>query len=148
MTIEGSPIVVLLAILVVFPVFFVGMWCGVIALLSVMGGWSRLATVYRAEEGYVGPIWHFQTVRLGLTRYRGVLTVGANPEGLYLAVMPLFRIAHPPLWIPWNEVEIIEQAGFLGLSKAFRFVQKPEIILFMFPNLSDKLLAAREGHPV
>ncbi len=148
MTIENSSIVLLAAIVVLSPIFFVAIWCGVVALLAVVGGWSRLAAVYRAEGEYAGPIWYMQTARLGFTRYKGVLTAGATPEGLYLAVMPLFRIAHPPLWIPWDEIEVIEQAGLLGVSRAFRFAQKPEIILFMFPNLSDKLLAAREGQAV
>ncbi len=143
-----TSLALVLLVLILFPIIFVAIWCGVVALLSVVGGWSRLASVYRAEGEYTGPIWHFQTVRMGMTRYRGVLTAGATPEGLYLAVMPLFRVAHPPLWIPWNDVEIIEQAGLLGLSRAFRFAQKPEIVLFMLPNLSEKLLAAREGRAI
>ena len=41
-----------------------------------------------------------------LARYNGVLTVGVNPAGLYLAVMPLFRPGHPPLFIPWPDVTV------------------------------------------
>ena len=40
----------------------------------------------------------------GLAHYRNCLVIGANPAGLYLAVFLPFRVAHPPLFIPWNEV--------------------------------------------
>jgi hypothetical protein len=38
--------------------------------------------------------------------YGNCLTVGASPDGFYLAISPLFRFRHPPLLIPWTEVEI------------------------------------------
>jgi hypothetical protein len=38
--------------------------------------------------------------------YNNVLTVASDSEGIYLGVLFLFRIAHPPLFIPWSEIEI------------------------------------------
>jgi hypothetical protein len=42
----------------------------------------------------------------GLAHYRNCLVIGASPTGLYLAVFLPFRLAHPPLFIPWNEVTL------------------------------------------
>jgi hypothetical protein len=36
--------------------------------------------------------------------YHGVLIIGANSEGLYLATLPFFPFFHPALLIPWSEI--------------------------------------------
>lgn len=41
---------------------------------------------------------------MGPVSYRGVLTIHATPIGLFLSVMVLFRLGHPPLLIPWSAV--------------------------------------------
>jgi hypothetical protein len=35
------------------------------------------------------------------------------PEGLYLASMFLFRFMHPPLLIPWSEIKVRRQKGWV-----------------------------------
>lgn len=44
-------------------------------------------------------------VRYG-TNYNNCLTIGASPAGLYMAMPWLFRIGHPPIFIPWNDVTV------------------------------------------
>ena len=39
-----------------------------------------------------------------LTHYNNVLTVGADSEGLFLVPFFLFRVGHPPLFVPWAEI--------------------------------------------
>jgi hypothetical protein len=43
-----------------------------------------------------------------LTGYRHVLNVGSDRIGVYLGVLFLFRVGHPPLFIPWTDI-IVEQ---------------------------------------
>jgi len=93
-----SPWIPRLLLLVVF-------W--VVALLAMSRlGWSSLAEFYRADRPFVGKRWHFIRIRVGRIRWSGSLTVGANHEGLFLAPMAPYRIAHPPLFIPWPEVSV------------------------------------------
>jgi hypothetical protein len=139
-----TSLLLLLLIVIVFPVFFVSIWCSVVWLLSHLGGWARLASFYRAFKPFTGQMWTWRGGRLGFVNYRGVLTVGADPAGLYLAVMSLFRVGHAPLWIPWSEIEAVERDGILGLYMGFRFAQVPETTLYLPPNLGEKLLAARD----
>lgn len=48
---------------------------------------------------------HMRSGRMRLSaRYSGVLTLGADAEGLYLGVIFLFRVGHPRLFIPWSDV--------------------------------------------
>ena len=95
------PFAIIAAFLVVFPL----MWCLVTGLLSVMGGWQRLAQTFAAGNRPVtGQARHGLNGMVGWVSYRFVLTVHVAPDGFYLSVMPLFRFAHPPLFIPWTAI--------------------------------------------
>jgi len=112
---ETFPIWLVLAIvagfLVIFPVF----WCFVVWLISLIGGWRRLAQVYQTSEtpGGRGLFAHF--VLVGIASYRNTVTVRITPAGLHLAVMPLFRVGHPPLLIPWHALRGGEPTSFRWL---------------------------------
>jgi hypothetical protein len=41
---------------------------------------------------------------VGNIYYRSILTIHTAPNGFYLSVWLPFRIGHPPLFIPWQEV--------------------------------------------
>ena len=99
-----DPLVVLipLAFAVVFPAF----WCGVVWLIGRVG-WARLARHYETDAPRIGPTFRWESGRVGASAYSGVLTVSVEPDGLRLAVMPLFRPGHPPVLIPWEEIRAI-----------------------------------------
>lgn len=127
-----------------FPPAFIGMWCFVCWLLAQVGGWSRLAQVYPAQAPFTGRRWTTQFGRLGFTRYRGVLTVGANREGLFLDVMPLFRVGHSPLFIPWHDIATSEDTEWMMLSYVvFTFAQAPGVKLRLLHCLADEVVAER-----
>ena len=91
---------------------FVVIWCGVIALLAGMSGWKRLARRYAAPTGASPGTGSEQTFRsasafLNGVRYRHCLTVTVGPEGVGLALWPLFRMGQPPLRIPWTAVRSV-----------------------------------------
>jgi hypothetical protein len=56
-----------------------------------------------------------------LASYGNCLTVGGNPQGLYLAVAPLFRFRQPPLLIPWEEVTVSGYGLSWDMNCIFRF---------------------------
>jgi len=85
-------------------VAFVAMWIGVMALLSHMSGWPKLAAVYRARRPPSGRCFLFARGKVGEVWFNGCLTIYTSPEGLYLSVWPIFRFREPPLFIPWSEV--------------------------------------------
>jgi hypothetical protein len=88
-----------------FFALFIAMWCAMGVFVAWAGGWAELAMHYRNEGPFEGRKWRFSSARFGSgTSYSGMLTVGANRQGLYLAVLPLFRPGHPPLFIPWEDV--------------------------------------------
>jgi hypothetical protein len=132
-------------LLVLFVVSFAALWSLVLLLISAIGGWSRLAGSYRATEPFTGQRWSWQSGGLGWSRYRGVLTIGADPTGLYLDVMVLFRIAHPALLIPWSDITAEERTMFLLPVMALQFTQVPGVTLALYRGTWEKVLAARGG---
>jgi len=89
---------------IAIPVGF-ALWLGFIMwLVAHLCGWSALARRYRTEERFTGRKHHFRSGKIGWGNYNGCLTIGANADGLYLAVMFLLRSGHPPLFIPWTDI--------------------------------------------
>lgn len=93
---------------VVFPAF----WCGVVWVVGAMG-WRQLAARYPAGGPATGRTFRMVSGTIGLANYNGVLYVTAEPEGLHLAVLSLFRVGHPPIRIPWTEITSVTQKNAL-----------------------------------
>jgi hypothetical protein len=98
---EWLPFAIIGGFLIVFPLF----WCGVVRLLSEVGGWQRLARRYVAGDlAVTGERFRGVTGLVGAVSYRSVLTLHFNADGFFIEVMPFFRIGHPRLFIPWSEI--------------------------------------------
>ena len=44
----------------------------------------------------------------GWVGYNGALIVASDARGLFLSTLPILLWSHPPIFIPWAEVERIE----------------------------------------
>jgi len=86
-----------------FVLLFAALWCGVCWLLATIGGWTALAMHFRSAERPQGRAFYMQSGRVGIVNYGSCLNIRVNEAGMYLAVFPLFRAGHPPLFIPWSE---------------------------------------------
>jgi hypothetical protein len=75
-------------------------------------------------------------------RYRSCMTLGANARGLYLAVLPLFRIGHPPLFIPWTDVSVARHDSMLLSCLEFRFRRMETVYLSLNWSLGQEVGAA------
>ncbi|MFZ0308816.1 MAG: hypothetical protein WCC89_20005 [Candidatus Sulfotelmatobacter sp.] len=99
---------------VIFPIYFLSLWLLVGATISFIGGWFSLAKVYRSQAAFTGAKWRMQSAQMRwLAGYNHVLTIGASPQGLYLASMFLFRFMHPPLLVPWSEIKVQRRKGWV-----------------------------------
>ena len=74
-----------------FPAYFLALWLGVGAIVSLVGGWFSLAKRDRLWTRFNGAKWGGQSAKMrDQMKYNDVLTIGASPQGLYLASMFLF----------------------------------------------------------
>ncbi|MFY2564299.1 hypothetical protein ACN469_42300 [Corallococcus terminator] len=77
----------------------------VLAIGSRVSGWHGLARQYRAEGAKPRQLKNFVWGQVGWMQFRNCLAVGGDERGLYLVPNLIFRLFHPPLLIPWSEVQ-------------------------------------------
>jgi hypothetical protein len=92
------------------PIFVLALISLVCTLTSWISGWHSLTRRFRANsEPYgdiltAGPFFYKVYFRLWC-RYGSVIRMRAADDALYLSVLFPFRIGHPPLRIPWEEIQ-------------------------------------------
>jgi len=113
---------VILACLCLFGIFFFGMWCVALLVLSKLSGWSKLAGRFGLKGAFRGRTWRFRSARMNAVSFGAVLSIGAGKEGLYLALILPFSLFNKPLLIPWSEIETepLDRWWFRGYRLTFR----------------------------
>ncbi|MBX7165721.1 MAG: hypothetical protein K1X74_05175 [Pirellulales bacterium] len=86
---------------------------GLLAMFAGASGWRGLAKDFPLSRLPPRAVLHGQSLRVGAVRYKRCATLGADGQGLYLAV-PLPR--HQPLLIPWSAVVSTAASRFWGSS--------------------------------
>jgi hypothetical protein len=88
---------------------FVAFWCAIGYFVSFLTGWLALARRFKKQsEPYgeirsAGPFFYTLYMRFW-GHYSSVIRLTAAGDALYASVLFLFRIGHPPLRIPWDEI--------------------------------------------
>ena len=125
------------------PTKFICLWVAVSFLLSHGSGWAALAREYRTQEPYAGDRWRFQSAQMRwLLNFNHCLTIGANRTGLYLAILSPFRLAHPPLFIPWREISVRPTKLLWLRGVELRLGSELQIPLRIRESLAQKLRAS------
>jgi hypothetical protein len=97
--------------LVCFAGFFVAVWCGSCFFISIMAGWFALARRFKQKSApygeikTAGPFFYGVYMRFW-SHYSSVIRLSAAGDALYASVLFPFRIGHPPLRIPWDEIKL------------------------------------------
>lgn len=103
-------------IFIIIPIAFLTIGGALMFAFAAIGGWRDLARRYRADDKPPGEYYHFRSGSFGGIGYKNLLTVGVCDDGLYLAVFFLFRVAHPPLLVPWSQVQGVHVIRFFTLT--------------------------------
>ena len=102
----------------IIALFVVALWWVSMSLAGLLTGWSALARRFRREsEPYgdgktAGPFFYTVYMRYW-THYSSVIRLTAAADALYVSVLFPFRAGHPPLRIPWNEIQFARTKRFL-----------------------------------
>jgi hypothetical protein len=129
-----------------YILFFILLWVGICKIISAAGGWRILAGDYQAISSFDGRKLWFKSVGMrSWTNYSNCITVGANKYGLYLSVLPIFRIGHPPLFFPWTDIstETVNRRLLPDMVK-FRFTKQPEVPVIISKRLAAKIFGMRD----
>jgi len=112
-----------------------------------VSGWWKLSQFYRARVSPDGKKLWFQSasMRMGMN-YGNCLILVVNPDGIYLSVLFLFRIGHPPLFIPWTDIAMRERRFLFFFKQAeLRFAKSSSIPFVISRRLMDKISDALGG---
>lgn len=96
-----------------FLPLFVAMWFGITGLLSHIGGWASLASAFLAHDDVAGERFRFRSGSLGKkffpVNYGNCLFFTVSESGFRLSILFPFRFLSPPIFIPWDKVESVEE---------------------------------------
>lgn len=131
-------------------VSIVGGWAAILAVVSVvlsrLGGWAALAQQYGSDEPFPATSWKFQRAQFRwFVGYNNCLTLGADRRGLYISTFFLFRIAHPPLFIPWREISVSSCQSLWVKQVRFHAGREMQIPITIGESLAQKLQSAAGG---
>lgn len=123
----------IVANLLLIAFFLVGVWYVIGVGLARTGGWTALARCYRASGAPDGRTFRMQSVRFGWADYNGGVALTVASEGLYLAVRPILLFAHPPILIPWGELQVLQITDTRWSKYLTVSVGKPPIARLRLP---------------
>lgn len=129
-----------------YILLFIILWICVCKLISATGGWRILARDYRANSLFDGQkLWLKSATMRRWTNYNNCVNIGANKYGLYLSVLPLFRVGHPPLFIPWADIstEAVSRRLLPDVVK-FSFAKQPEVPVILSKKLAGRIFKLRQ----
>ena len=99
-----------LAVFLITTLILIACWCTIPFLISLASGWFSLSRRFkRQSEPYgetktAGPLFYTIYMR-GWIHYHGGVRLTAASDALYASVLFLLRVGHPPLRIPWSEIQ-------------------------------------------
>ena len=130
--------------------FAVALWLLISIIAAWAGGWSALARDYPLAERFEGRRWRLQSAQMRWgTHYNNCLTVGASDQGLFLATLFLFRVGHPPLFIPWRDIAARERKFLWITMTELRLGRETPLPFRIREGLSNRLRnAAGNSWPV
>ena len=129
-----------------YTLLFIALWIGICQLISGVGGWRILSRQYRAAAPFEGKKFWFKSAGMRYrTTYNNCLIVGADKYGLYLAMFPIFRPGHPPMFISWTEISTEEGSRrFFGGFVKFKFAKLPDVPLFFSKKFAARIFQTRQ----
>ena len=109
-------------------------WITISFLLSIIGGWFSLSRRYKSPRTYYEDRYSFQSAAFRyVVSYNRCLTIGGDEQGLHMSVMLPFRLFHPPIYIPWNDItKGKRESRLFGIRLRFRKTPSVPIALTSF----------------
>jgi hypothetical protein len=84
------------------------LWCLVCVGFACLSDWRQLATIFTAQRPPSGRRFDFESVGVGHVAYSLCVTIHVSGKGIHLSVLFPFRLAHPPLFIPWQAIDFVD----------------------------------------
>lgn len=129
-----------------FVIYFVALWTGVGFIIGLVSGWHSLAERYKTDRMFPDHKRRMRSAKMRFSAsYNNVLTLASDLEGLYLGVFVVFRVGHPPLFVPWSEIQVDEPKRYFFLMSRMFYLGPNRVPFRIREPLAQFLLQPRGG---
>ena len=144
----GEVIVIQMIDVLKIVLIFLTAWIVSCLIMGYISGWMYLAKSYRLKHPFCDQKWSSQSAYMWwFGFYHSSLSFGSDIEGLYISACELLKIGHPPLFIPWTDISIIEKEGTLVNFIELEFKKSPSKPIRISKDLYQKIVQAKQvGH--
>lgn len=80
-----------------------------------------------------------------MTGYGGCLNLAVTARGLQLSLLFIFRVGHPPLLIPWEEIKPVNHDSRLIKGIKLTFARVPDVPLYLHEKLVKEISQQYHG---
>jgi hypothetical protein len=129
------------------------LFIGVMSLAQYWSGWGVLSKYYGLRRKFgATQRWTFLSAWMGareansllgvgkpLFSLRSCLNIAVDEVGMRLSLFPMFRLFHPPLFIPWDHVSTKSCTGILSEWVEFRFREAPSVVLRLKKSVGNDI---------
>ena len=77
--------------------------------------------------------------------YENCVTLKITDQGLHLSLIFIFRIGHPPLLVPWEEIHVEKYKGWLTEYAKLTLRQVPQTPIYFSKSLALEINEQRGG---
>jgi hypothetical protein len=92
-------------------------------------GWDKLVQHFKAIDKFEGKRVGLISVTINSGNYQNSIVLKYNYQGIYLKPIFLFRLFHPPVLIPWNEIKDVRDKKILFINLKELVIGDPFIAL-------------------
>jgi hypothetical protein len=117
--------------ILIFPVFFIGMWTLVTFFISRMG-WNDLAKNYQYDDVFTGTRIGMISASINSANYKNSLVLKYNKDGIYLRPVIMFRMFHKPILIPWKEIKEVRDRKVIFNTFSELIIGDPLVAVIRF----------------
>lgn len=132
----------ILIVLLVVPLA-IAFWCALIFFIGTVGGWRKLSEEFPADMPMEGRRFRGRSVQISWgCNYGGCVTLTASPRGLGISVWPIFRMGHPPMCLPWGDIQVTPEKSWFGTFAVIRMRRGPSTTIRISESLLQEVFAA------
>lgn len=121
----------------------IGSWLFAAAFVSRLSGWHELAGRFELQGEFPSERFCWKSARMknGMN-YNNCLIIGASPTGFSIVMPWLFRIGHPALFIPWNEISYARTKILCWPMVQFQLGRKNPVPFTVRESLAEQIKKA------
>jgi hypothetical protein len=128
--------------------FFAAVWCYVLFVLGKLGGWKEFARLYPDSHSDRTLKFTPLSARVGAVGYRNSMLMNLAHDGIHMKPSLFFRLFHPPIFLPWSEIQFETEKRFWVESLVLKLSRTQTLIRIPAKTGREILAYSSEDRPI